>query len=62
MVNRYKIPRTFQDIEHQFQENILLHFLHYSSLNSEVSMIHSQLFTGSFCNIALSYKLFKSQY
>ena len=35
----------FQDIERQFQENILHHFLHYnffirSSLNSEVSLLN----------------------
>ena len=33
-----------------------------SSLNEEVSSIHSKLFTGSFCDIAQPYKLFTSQY
>ena len=30
MVNHYKAPAIFQDIEHQLQENILHQFLHYS--------------------------------
>ena len=30
MVNHYEVHVIFQDIEHQLQENILHHFLHYS--------------------------------
>ena len=33
-----------------------------SSLNLTVSLIHSKLFTGSFCNISQPYKLYTSQY
>ena len=56
MANHYEVDVIFQDIEHQFQENILHHFCHYSyfmksSLNWEVSFIHSKLFTTSFCDI-----------
>ena len=29
MVNQFKLHAIFQDTEHQFQENILFHFLHY---------------------------------
>ena len=39
-----------------------LYFYRKFSLNWEVSSIHSNLFTGSFCNIAQPYKLFKCQY
>ena len=30
MTNHYEIHVIFQDIEHQLQENILNHYLHYS--------------------------------
>ena len=30
MVNHYEVYVIFQNIEHQLQENILYHFLHYS--------------------------------
>ena len=33
-----------------------------SSLNWEISSIHANLFTESFCDIAQPYKLFKSKY
>ena len=66
MVNHYEIHVIFQDIERQIQENILHFFFHYvfmkSSLNREVSSIHSKLFAGSFCDIAQPYKSFTSHY
>ena len=39
-----------------------LYFYIKSSLNWEVSLIHSFLFTGSFCSISQPYKFFKCQY
>ena len=53
MVNHCEGHVIFQDIEHQVQENVLHQFLHYivfikSSLNCQVSSIHSKLFTGCF--------------
>ena len=33
LVNHYEFHAIFQDIEHQLQENILHHFLHYSFFN-----------------------------
>ena len=32
MVNHYEVHVTFEDIEHQLQENIFHHFVHYSFL------------------------------
>ena len=32
MVNHFEVHVHFQDVEHQFQENILHHFLHFSFL------------------------------
>ena len=64
-VNHYEVHVMFHDIEHQLWENTSLsslQFLTKSSLNLEVSLIHSKLFTGSFCNIAQPHKLFTSQY
>ena len=57
MVNHCEGHVIFQDIKHQLQGNMLHQFLCYSvfiksSLNWEVSSIHSKLFTGSFCDIA----------
>ena len=57
MVNHYEVHKVFQYIEHYLRKNILHHFLHYRlfmkySLNIGVTFIHSQLFTGSSCNIA----------
>ena len=65
MVNYQEIQVIFNNIEHQLWENILHHFLHYSflmksSLNWEVSLIYSKLFTGSFCDISQPYKLLHS--
>ena len=53
MVNHYKVHVIFQDIKHQLQDNILHQYLHSgflmkSSLNSELSSIHSKLLSGSF--------------
>ena len=67
MVNHPEVRVIFQDIEHQLQGNILHHFLQYSfftksSLNREVSFIHSKLSTESFCGITQPYKLPTSQY
>ena len=57
---------NFSRIEHQLEENALHHILHHSffmkpSLNWEVSLIHSKLFIGSFCDIAHPYNLLISQ-
>ena len=66
MVNHYNVDIIFQYIEHPFQENILHQFFPYSSfmkssLNWEVSFVHSNLFTGNFCETAQPYKLFTFQ-
>ena len=63
MVNHHEVHVIFQDTEHQLQENTFHHFLHYSFfmkflLNWEVPSILSKLFTGSFCVVAHSRKLF----
>ena len=55
MVNHYDVYLFLQDIEHQLQEDILHHFLHYnfmkSSLERKVSLVHSKFFTENFCDI-----------
>ena len=66
-INHYVVHVILQDIEHQILENIHHHFLHYkffikSSLNQELSLIHSKLFNRIFCDNAQPYKLFKSPY
>ena len=67
MINDYEVYAVFQDIAHQLQENILHCFLYYgffikSSLNWEVSSIHSNLFSGSVHDIFQPYKLITFQY
>ena len=53
MVNLYEIHVTFQDIEYQLLKNILHHFRHYNFYEIFIkSSIHSNLFTGRFCDIA----------
>ena len=58
MVNHCEIHVVFKDIKHQFQENILNHFL----LNLDLYSIHLKLPTGNFYDIPYPYKLFMSQY
>ena len=66
MVNHCEGHVIFHDTEHELQQNILHHFLHYSFLwnllNWEVSSTHSKPFTGSFFHITQPYKLIASQY
>ena len=50
MVNHDEVHVLFQDIDHQLQENILHHFLHFSFFMK--SFIHTKLFTGNFWETA----------
>ena len=66
IVNHYEVHVIFQDIEYQLREisfitSFVIVFIK-SSLDWEVSLIHSDLFTGNFCDIAQPYKLFTFQY
>ena len=67
MVNHYEVDVIFQDIEHQLQESILHHFLHYSFLRN-LYLIEKYLqstqnyLLEAFCDITQPYKLFTSHY
>ena len=65
IANLYEVHIIFQDIEHQFQENIFTIFfiIFFYEIFSKLRSIFDpfKLFTGSFCNISQSCKLFTSQ-
>ena len=66
IANLYEVHIIFQDIEHQFQENIFIIFfiIFFYEIFSKFRSIFDpfKLFTGSFCNISQSCKFFTSQY
>ena len=61
MVNHYEVYIIFQDIEHQLRESITFFIIVFYEIflklrSVPLKIIHSKLFTGSFCNIAQPYK------
>ena len=63
MVNHYEVYEMILDIEHQLQENVLYHYLHYSFFGKfltrlSVTLTHLKPAKDNFWDIAHSYKFF----
>ena len=67
MINHCEVHVILQDIKHQLQEISFMTFFMIAFYDiliklSIFNLIHSKLFTVSFCDIAKPYKLFTCQY